>query len=338
MAMNKPPISGGESPFLFIQSTISKDESQGLASKEVRTLAAANPPLTGLPPSSIGPPPMNPQFRNPPPGPGPPSLSRKREQTQLLALESMDPDTHDNIGSHDGNNSFLSTITSSKEREGMWREALRSERKDPVQNLTSRPSDGPDAQCHTSLKEGRQTLEPNTGTVKPDLAVALGLVADNYLSLDVLDGRRDVSKYIAFLLDTIHNLQTKLAYRTSEESTPAPEAIAPREQESSSLIKPHPQILHRVFCAASHHSHDAMVYEDEPVVTKKTEGLCRGEEVVCGTIEVPDVDAYLRKHPSISFVVFKEYRCIHDIPASGENENCVTCTSEGVTPGCRMQT
>ena len=135
------------------------------------------------------------------------------------------------------------------------------------------------------------------------LAEALGGIADKYLKLDVLDHSQDVSRYIGYLLDTIHSLESKLFYKHAEDLKQTSDNEVSKEPLVEEEKVPCSRILHRVSCTSSWHNHFAFTFEDEPKYqAEEQNGLC-------GNIPVLNTEHYVLRHPEIVFIVMKEHEC-----------------------------
>ncbi|KAI0126176.1 hypothetical protein BJ170DRAFT_462939 [Xylariales sp. AK1849] len=303
---------------LFTQSTISKDDTQGAASRERRLLTPGPPPplpmnTTGYPPGGgptnpfaygagpgMAPPSMGPPGRGPPGHGEPPPPAPSQPPVSVPGRSASDHDS--------------SKFPTSIERGGRWRDELTTRRGGEISPIEeSDELNEPSAQgvslSSSDARTGYDLSRHKTAlSGKPKLASALGAIADEYLELDVLDDNRHTSQYVAFLLDVIQTLQSRLAFQDhdGQESD---------EKDEDSLEQPEKpdtprfQVLHRVFCGTASHNHDAAIYEDIPITTRQTQGLLAGEELLRGKVEITDVEGYLRRHPAIHFVVFKEHRC-----------------------------
>ncbi|KAK6851481.1 hypothetical protein PG995_011606 [Apiospora arundinis] len=165
--------------------------------------------------------------------------------------------------------------------------------------LENEPLHPNNARSSTDIK----TLPEGTG-----LTEALAGIADGYLGLDVLDHSHDVSRYIGYLLDTVQSLESRLYYKGARDlelniSTSKELPIKLPIEENK---VPCSQVLHRVVCCVSWHSHSCLIYEDEPQYQAEASEEPRG---LCGNIPVLDVGYYLQQHPDTLFIITKEYEC-----------------------------
>lgn len=134
------------------------------------------------------------------------------------------------------------------------------------------------------------------------LAEALNAVADKFLHLDVVDQKDDVSKFIAYLLDTIERLQMMMRFnQATDDDASSTESSTDTDDEEKPVV-PRGQILHRVYCSNDDHDHDRNIFEDEPVYKGKN-------RMLTGQISVISIDFFLRRHPDVSYIVMKEYKC-----------------------------
>lgn len=173
----------------------------------------------------------------------------------------------------------------------------------------------------------------------PKLASALGSIADEYLSLDVLKNDNATSQYIAFLLDTIQDLQSRVDFLSKEsrktvvsipynkisnglDSGAVSGAESGMEQKPDKI--PRMQVLHRVFCGLNSHKHNAELYEDEPRFAMRGSDLFSEQEMLFGDHVVSDLAAYIQKRPEVQFIVFKEHRCAADLSAGRKSVPSMT--------------
>ncbi|KAK7936659.1 P-loop containing nucleoside triphosphate hydrolase protein [Apiospora aurea] len=151
-----------------------------------------------------------------------------------------------------------------------------------------------------------RSVSPGTPPKATGLAEALGEIADRHLEIDVLDHSHDTSRYIGYLLDTIHSLESRLFYKGARDpvgkSEKAPQAELPANGEKG----PRSQVLHRVVCSNSWHDHGGMLFEDEP---EYQTDATHEYKLLSGNKEVSDVRYYVEEHPEILFIVLKEHEC-----------------------------
>ncbi|KAI1876813.1 uncharacterized protein JN550_000885 [Neoarthrinium moseri] len=316
---SKPSLAAVSHPTLFMQSTISKDDTLGAAVKE-QILLRSIPPAGLPPPMPVfrGPPSIRPPI--PPPGidfRGPPPPIRPPKSPSGKDDESWGLEPQKKVARQDREQFHLSqavkdSLDTQNEAEhsthgsGDWRKSLQAQRKDGpfVTDGTGQ------AQLQGRVAPSWTDERATTLAGRPNITFALSSLADEYLNIDILDEDRTSSQYMAFLLDVIHNLQARLEFQ-KRNMKPLP----PQKEEQTETIAldkgPRFLVLHRVFCGTSHHDHDATVYEDVPTLMDQDSGAPLGEEMLCGKVIIRDVEAYLRKQKNVHFVVYKEYRCGH---------------------------
>ncbi|CRK09956.1 hypothetical protein BN1723_009104 [Verticillium longisporum] len=136
---------------------------------------------------------------------------------------------------------------------------------------------------------------PETSTSKGEASDTLGLaeslteVMEKHLDLDVMDQSRETSRFIAYLLDTIQLLQTKLSYARA----PEPDDTLDRSDLLDDTI-------------TQPHSHSGFIFEDEPkTLTDVNTGI-----MLSGKAKIANLESYLVKRPDICLVVFKRHDCI----------------------------
>ncbi|KAK8022041.1 AAA family ATPAse [Apiospora rasikravindrae] len=164
----------------------------------------------------------------------------------------------------------------------------------------------------------------------PGLAAALGRISDRYLKLDVLDHSQDVSRYVGYLLDTIHSLESKLSYANARDLPSESESGSESEKEppDEKEIEPRFQVLHKVVCSISWHEHNNATYEDEPRFEESTDP--DEEKGLCATVRVPDLRYYVQRHPDIAFVVIKEHECGQPIKVRKDDTQAVSERKENI--------
>lgn len=156
---------------------------------------------------------------------------------------------------------------------------------------------------------------PNT------LAESLSAVAEKFLKIDVLDQKQEVSRYIAYLLDTIDLCHSRIDYleaknpipSTEEPSLSSSSPTQPAKDDSTNAFVG--RVIHRVFCINRRHQHDTACFEDEPTYKDqhyKDEAKLTGEKLI------QNMDTYVNRQPHISFLIIKEHDCTksnmsHDI-------------------------
>ncbi|KAI8630484.1 P-loop containing nucleoside triphosphate hydrolase protein [Xylariaceae sp. FL1651] len=146
------------------------------------------------------------------------------------------------------------------------------------------------------------------------LAEALSIVAENYLSIDILDQSKSVPQYVSYLLDTIQLLESQVQYYQAEEAAELP-CDSPEDKKVPSSTSPitvshvpRKQLLHRIFCGDPTHKHKTGISEDQPTQRAGHSGVLETK------MSISNLETYLGLHPDICFIVFKEYNC-----ATGQN-------------------
>jgi hypothetical protein len=146
------------------------------------------------------------------------------------------------------------------------------------------------------------------GADAPDLASVLSRTATEYLGLDLL-GDDPQSQFFVHLLNDIERLQAQVRVLKSRSHKalhpPAPKPVTPMEI-SPQVLKPRLQVLHRVY-----YNHETPmgnrlgIYADQPEHVE-LEGAYK-QWVLAGKNPILDLNSYLRDHPDICLVVFREY-------------------------------
>lgn len=151
---------------------------------------------------------------------------------------------------------------------------------------------------------GTETWEtPSEDLLPPNLGLAgsLNYVANKNFGLDVLSQSSESAQFTGFLLDTIERLEKQLAYfRAPDGYGSSSEDEDEVEEKKEAAAVPRSQILHGFFCNNSHHKHYGIMYEDEPRY---------GSKDPTGKVPVYNLHAYLAKHLSICFILFKAHSC-----------------------------
>lgn len=148
--------------------------------------------------------------------------------------------------------------------------------------------------------------------LQPTMAESLSAITERFLNIDVLDERRDLSRFIAFLIDTIELLATRIAFLEAKSpdsgsrSSASEEGSPPSTSSGSRTDAFVGQVLHRVLCSTRSHHHDISHYEDKPTYRDRHSG---GEGKLMGDKIVHSVDDYLDAQPNVSFLVIKEQYC-----------------------------
>jgi hypothetical protein len=277
---------------LFTESTIATDATKGAESRELELLYSEKRTSNN----------QNGSLRIPPP-----ILRAARSRS-----DSDSEDSEDNSRIIQANRAASKVLSAPKCKDDIWRKELLATRRGRVGIRTKLNNENYSGNFlgRTQLPQSVDSLLGEHSIPKPQkLGSALGSVADEYLKLDILDDNNDTSQYVAFLLDTIQGLQSRVDFLSKENDTTNIGAQINQELESTAA-SPRVQVLHRVFCGSSLHKHNAMIYEDEPRLATQTSGLLAGEEMVFGDIKVSEMSSYLRKRSEILAVVFKEHRCV----------------------------
>ena len=147
------------------------------------------------------------------------------------------------------------------------------------------------------------------------LAETLNAVAENYLKMDTLDQTQETTRFISYLLDTIHLLEGQVRYYQAADDDSITESECDSEAEKSQEdvgeligpIIPRGQVLHRVYCTSNnHHSHNESLYEDVPAFDS---AAFDGSGGLFGQMKIDKLSTYLLRNPHIYFIIFKEYDC-----------------------------
>ncbi|KAI3320472.1 hypothetical protein HD806DRAFT_234015 [Xylariaceae sp. AK1471] len=306
----------GES--IFVSSTISRDDTRGDASKEHEMLAsfaqagfqrvnndqAPRPPRISL--LSAGPNgPPNP-YAAPPPG---------QASTSWIPPDDYDDDDDDDGGGFESEmfSNIRKAMRSSQKLDDSWPARLMRKYEKDLKITEAEGLNSP-----TSDVAGHPTSGQNEVTA--DLTVCLGSFASKALDINVLDKDKASTRYLAFLLDTIEQLSSQVAFLESEAShvkhrekikeTVHEQSDKTLSRESTTKKAPRGHTVHRVFCASRTHNHDAMVYDDLPQVqSKEFHNSAFGDEILCGQQEIRNEVIYLQEHVDISFLIIKEHIC-----------------------------
>ena len=145
------------------------------------------------------------------------------------------------------------------------------------------------------------------------MSESLHAITEKYLNIDVLEGKQDVSRFIAYLLDTIELLTRRLAFSEANEVThsaspsagPSGESQTPQSSDSHSAVFIG-KVLHQILCDKRSHQHDQSYYEDKPIYRDRNS---EGETKLMGEKIVHSLDDYVDLHPNICFLVMKEHVC-----------------------------
>jgi hypothetical protein len=155
------------------------------------------------------------------------------------------------------------------------------------------------------------------------MSESLEEITEKFLNIDVLDEKQDISRFVAYLLDTVELLASKVSFLEARDADR-------RDKTSNSESRPSEyraghadifvgKVLHRVICKKTSHQHDDSYFEDEP--TYGTDRHFRGETKLIGNKIVHSLDNYIGLHPNICFLVINEHNCTsyeRFNPVSGE--------------------
>lgn len=147
--------------------------------------------------------------------------------------------------------------------------------------------------------------------LQPTMSESLNAITEKFLKIDVLDGKQDVSQFIAYLLDTVELLTRRVAFLQM------PPKGVDQSKDSTSENQPPPssgshanifvcKVLHRVVCDKYEHSHNGMYFEDTPTYNNQ-----HSKELVklTGNKVIYNLDTYLGLHPNICLLVINEHYC-----------------------------
>lgn len=152
------------------------------------------------------------------------------------------------------------------------------------------------------------------GEIQPTMSESLNAITDKFLKIDVIDGKQDLSRFIAYLLDTVELLTSRVAFleakdadSSSEGSTDKRKAPQPSGGLANVFVG---KVLHRVFCDKRNHQHDETYYEDKPTYRDRQSV---GDAILMGDKIVHDLDNYLDAQQNICFLVINESHCGVDV-------------------------
>lgn len=145
---------------------------------------------------------------------------------------------------------------------------------------------------------------------RPTMSESLNAITERFLNIDALDERQDVSRFIAYLLDTVELLSSKVAFLQAKDAN----GSIPRSvKDSQSLQSPggHAnvfvgKVLHRVLCSIRSHQHHNAYYEDKPTYRYRHSGR---ERKLMGDNIVHSLDNYLALQSNLSFIVVNDHHC-----------------------------
>lgn len=155
------------------------------------------------------------------------------------------------------------------------------------------------------------------GDPQPTMSESLSAITETFLNIDVLDKKQDISRFIAYLLDTIELLDNKTKFLEARNARcvserlrgsavdgyPASESLPPGQRVINTPVG---KLLHRVLCSNRSHQHDRLFYEDEPTYRDQH---WKGEAKLMGDQVVHTLNNYLSLRPTICFLVIKEHNC-----------------------------
>lgn len=150
--------------------------------------------------------------------------------------------------------------------------------------------------------------------LRPTMSESLHAITKRFLDIDVLDQTQDVSRFIAYLLDTIDLLSSRTAFLEANEgkssygksSCESPADVQSLPASASHADKFVGKLLHRVYCTIRNHHHHGTYYEDTPIYRDRQSGV---EGKFMGDKIVHDLDSYLELQPNVSFLVVNEHNC-----------------------------
>lgn len=141
------------------------------------------------------------------------------------------------------------------------------------------------------------------------MSESLNAITERFLDIDVLDKKQDLSRFMAYLLDTIELLSGRVAFLEAKEDHDDSEATseiqAPRSPggQADAFVG---KVLHRVLCGRLSHAHDNSYFEDKPTYKDRQS---KNEAKLTGEKFVHNIDDYLDLHPNICFLIINEHVC-----------------------------
>lgn len=146
--------------------------------------------------------------------------------------------------------------------------------------------------------------------IRPTMSESLNAITERFLNVDVLDGRQDISRFIAYLLDTVDLLSSRIAFLEADDGSCSRESSIRGSQllpaSASRADKFVGKLLHRVYCTIRSHHHHNTYYEDKPTYRDEQSGV---EGKLMGDKIVHNLDSYLDLDPMVSFLVVNEHNC-----------------------------
>lgn len=168
--------------------------------------------------------------------------------------------------------------------------------------------------------------------LEPTMTESLNAITEKFLKIDVLDERQDVSRFIAYLLDTVVLLSSKIAFLEAKDvqhDTAKSTGDVPCDTDNpigDVRTLPSPgdhldtfvgKVLHYIWCDVGSHRHHDTYYEDRPAYRAQHPG---DELKLMGDKIVRNLDDYLDLHPNVCFLIVNEHHCTSNVQR-GENED-----------------
>lgn len=144
---------------------------------------------------------------------------------------------------------------------------------------------------------------------EPNMSESLNAISEKFLGIDALDQRQDLSRFMAYLLDTIDMLGSRINFLEAKDTdsksraTREPQALRSPESQANIFIS---KVLHRVRCSNRSHHHNLSYYEDKPTYRDRHSG---GEGKLMGDKVVHSLDRYFGPQSNVSFLVVHEHFC-----------------------------
>lgn len=136
--------------------------------------------------------------------------------------------------------------------------------------------------------------------LQPSISESLNMIMEKFLHIDALDDSQDISRFTAYLLDTIEVLADKVAFL--QDKGASRDEPPPAENQDDNIGK----TLHRITCMRQSHHHAGSYYEDQPTYRFQH---AEDEGKLVGNKFVRSVENYVDLHPNISFLVIKDHVC-----------------------------
>lgn len=161
----------------------------------------------------------------------------------------------------------------------------------------------------SSADQAGERYDRTLNELRPTMSESLNAITERFLNIDVLDKKQDLSRFMAYLLDTIELLSGRVAFLEAKEDHHDPHATseiqAPRLTGSQEEILVG-KVLHKIHCGKLSHAHDDSYYEDKPTFKDRQS---KNEAKLTGEKFVHNLDDYLDLHPNICFLVVNEHVC-----------------------------